>query len=107
MALFVTVYLSLMGPEGMKRVNDLSYGGAHYLHEELLKTGKFSEAFNRPFLNEFTLKSKVPVDKLQKAFLDAGIFAALQIEGDLVSFCVTEKRTREEIDLLVKIAKEA
>ena len=107
MALFVTVYLSLMGPEGMKRVNDLSYGGAHYLHEELLKTGKFSEAFNRPFLNEFTLRSKVPVDKLQKAFLDAGIFAALQIEGDLVSFCVTEKRTREEIDLLVKIAKEA
>ena len=34
MALYAAVYLSLMGPSGLKRVNDLSYGGAHYLHSE-------------------------------------------------------------------------
>jgi glycine dehydrogenase subunit 1 len=107
LALFVTVYLSLMGPEGMKRVNDLSYGGAHYLHDELLKTGKFAEAFERPFLNEFTLKCKVPVNELQQKLLDAGFFAALEIEENYVSFCVTEKRTKEEIDSLIKVIKEA
>ena len=104
MALYVTVYLSLMGPEGMKRVNDLSYGGAHYLHDELLGTGLFSEAFSKPFLKEFTLKSKLPVEQLQKSLLDAGIFGALPCGDGLVSFCVTEKRTKEEIDKVVNAA---
>ena len=55
MALYVTVYMSLMGPKGLKEVNDRSYAAAHYLHDELLKTGKFAEVFDKPFLNEFVL----------------------------------------------------
>ena len=101
MALYATVYLSLMGPQGLKRVNDLCYGGAHYLHSGLLGTGLFTEAFDKPFLKEFVLKSKIPVGQLQKTLLDAGIFGALSCGGDLVSFCVTENRTKEEIDRLV------
>ena len=101
MALYATVYLSLMGPQGLKRVNDLCYGGAHYLHSGLLETGLFTEAFDKPFLKEFVLKSRIPVGQLQKTLLDAGIFGALSCGGDLVSFCVTENRTKEEIDRLV------
>lgn len=103
MALYVTVYMSLMGPEGLKKVNDLSYGGAHYLHDRLLATGKFSEAFARPFLKEFVLKTSLDVKELQKKLMDAGFFAALATEEGYVSFCVTEKRTREEIDALVSV----
>ena len=106
MALYVTVYLSLMGKEGMKRVNDLSYGGAHYLHKQLLATGKFSEAFGgRPFLKEFTLRTPLPAGKLHAALADGGYLAAMPMGGDLVSFCVTEKRTREEIDSMVELIK--
>lgn len=101
MVLYATVYLSLMGPQGLKRVNDLCYGGAHYLHSGLLGTGLFTEAFDKPFLKEFVLKSRIPVGQLQKTLLDAGIFGALSCGGDLVSFCVTENRTKEEIDRLV------
>ena len=101
MALYATVYLSLMGPQGLKRVNDLCYGGAHYLHSGLLGTGLFTEAFDKPFLKEFVLKSRIPVGQLQKTLQDAGIFGALSCGGDLVSFCVTENRTKEEIDRLV------
>lgn len=107
LALFVTVYLSLMGPEGLKSVNDLSYGGAHYLYAQLLKTGKFEAAFEQPFLNEFTLKALCDTGKLQQRLLDAGYFGALDLGDGLVSFCVTEKRTKEEIDGLVKVIKEA
>ena len=106
MALYVTIYMSLMGPKGLKKVNCLSYGGAHYLHDELLKTGKFEEVFNKPFLKEFVLKPLVPVEKLQQKLLDAGFFAALSTEEGYVSFCVTEKRTKAEIDALVAVVKE-
>lgn len=105
MALWVTIYLSLMGPEGLREVNRLSSDGAHYLYNELLKTGRFEEVFpGKPFLKEFVLKPKQ--DGLQERLEKAGFFAALPTEEGYVSFCVTEKRTKAEIDALVKAVKE-
>ena len=106
MALYVTVYMSLMGKEGLAKVNSLSSAGAHYLYEELLKTGKFEPVFDKPFLKEFVLKPLVPVEKLQQKLLDVGFFGALATEEGYVSFCVTEKRTRAEVDSLVEAVKE-
>ena len=106
MALYVTVYMSLMGKEGLAKVNSLSSAGAHYLYGELLKTGKFEPVFDKPFLKEFVLKSLVPVEKLQQKLLDEGFFGALATEEGYVSFCVTEKRTRAEVDSLVEAVKE-
>lgn len=103
MALFVTVYMSLMGPDGLKKVNDLSYGGAHYLHDRLLETGKFAEVFDRPFLKEFVLRTSIDIPTLQKALLDNGFFGALRTEEGYVSFCVTERRTKAEIDAMVGV----
>ena len=108
MALFVTVYMSLMGPEGLKEVNERSCAAAHYLHDELLKTGKFEEAFEgQPFLKEFALKPLVPVDQLQSKLLEGGFFGAVPTEEGFVTFCATERRTKAEIDALVKLVKEA
>lgn len=106
MALYVTVYMSLMGKEGLAKVNSLSTAGAHYLYGELLKTGKFEPVFDKPFLKEFVLKPLVPVEKLQQKLLDEGFFGALATEEGYVSFCVTEKRTRAEVDSLVEAVKE-
>ena len=106
MALWVTVYLSLMGSEGMKEVNELSYDGAHYLYDELLKTGKFEKVFDRPFLKEFVLKPLIDVQSLQTKLYNAGFFAALQTEEGYVTFCVTEKRTVDEMNRLISIIKE-
>lgn len=107
MALYVTVYASLMGPQGLKEVNDRSYAAAHYLRDELLKTGKFEEAFDAPFLKEFVLKPLVPVAELQDKLVKAGYFAALETEEGYVTFCATERRTKAEIDGLVNVIKEA
>lgn len=106
MALYVTIYLSLMGKEGLKKVNELSYGGTRYLYEKLMETGGFAEVFNKPFLKEFVLKPLFPVAGLQKKLAEAGFFAALETEEGYLSFCVTEKRSRAEIDALVGIIKE-
>ena len=107
MALWVTIYLSLMGPEGLKEVNKISADGAHYLKAELLKTGQFEDVFpDKPFLKEFVLKPKKFPGLIQKKLEEAGFFAALDTEEGYVSFCVTEKRTKEECDQLVKVVKE-
>ena len=108
MALWVTIYLSLMGPEGLRKVNELSSAGAHYLHDQLLKTGKFEEVFpDKPFLKEFVLK---PIGEsaqaLQERLLAKGFLAALPTEEGYVSFCVTEKRSRQEVDALIQAIKE-
>lgn len=107
MALYVTVYMSLMGPKGLKEVNDRSYAAAHYLHDELLKTGKFAEVFDKPFLKEFVLKPLMPVERLHIKLHDGGFFAGLETEEGYVSFCATERRTKAEIDALVALVKEA
>ena len=106
MALWVTVYLSLMGPEGMKEVNDLCYQRAHYLYDKLLETGQFEPVFkDAVFLKEFVLKSKSPAARIQKKLADAGFFGALETEDGYVSFCVTEKRSYADIDALVESLK--
>ena len=106
MALWCTVYLSLMGPEGLRKVNELSHAGARYLHDALLATGKFSDPFEgKYFLKEFVLAPKCDVPELQKALLDAGYFAALQTDEGYVTFCVTEKHSRAELDEIVNIVK--
>ena len=105
MALYVTVYMSLMGPNGLREVNELCYGGAHYLHDELLTTGLFEKAFDKPFLKEFTLKSLMPVAQLQDALQMIGVFGAVEVEEGLVNFCVTEKVSKENIDAIVGYLK--
>lgn len=106
MALHATIYMSLMGRDGLREVNRLSYGGAHCLYERLLSTGLFEPVFDRPFLKEFVLKPSVPAGQLHGYLSDKGFFAALPTEESLVSFCVTEKRTEEEIDALVSAIRQ-
>ena len=103
MALWVTVYLSLMGKQGLKEAAQLSYAGAHYLCDELLKTGRFTLAFDKPFFNEFYVKYDGDVDTLYQRFIEAGILGGVRLEEGIL-FAVTEKHTKEEIDNLVKMA---
>lgn len=103
MALFVTIYLSLMGKQGMKEAAQLSYAGAHYLCDELQKTGRFSLVYDQPFFNEFYVKYDGDIDTLYQRFIDAGFLGGIKF-ADGILFAVTEKRTKEEIDNLVKIA---
>ena len=102
MALWVTVYMSLMGKQGLKEAAQLSYAGAHYLCDELLKTGHFSLGYDKPFFNEFYVKYDGDTNALYQRFIDAGIMGGVRFEEGFL-FAVTEKRTKEEIDNLVKL----
>lgn len=106
MALFVTIYMSVMGKKGVKEAAQMSYDGAHYLHDALIATGLFSDKYERPFFNEFCVKYNGDVDRLQQRFIENGILGGVKVDTDTLMFAVTEKRTKEEIDKLVNIAKE-
>ena len=106
MALFVTVYLSLMGKQGLREAAQLSYDGAHYLCEQLQATGHFQLAFNQPFFNEFCVRYDGDVDALQQRWLKAGFFGGVKVAEDTIMLAVTEKRTKEEIDQLIALTHE-
>ena len=103
MALWCTVYLSLMGPRGLRRVNELCYSLSHRLYEGLIASGKFEKVYDGEFLKEFVLKPLCDVPTLQNALRDAGYFAALQTEEGYVTFCVTERRSEAEVDEVISI----
>ncbi|MBQ3630411.1 MAG: aminomethyl-transferring glycine dehydrogenase subunit GcvPA [Prevotella sp.] len=103
MALFATIYCSLMGKQGLKETAELSYAGAHYLCDKLVATGHFTLAYNQPFFNEFVVRYDGDVDLLQQRLLENGIFGGVKVAADQLMFAVTEKRTKEEIDRLVSL----
>lgn len=103
MALFVTIYVSLMGAEGLREVNKLSCDGAHYLAKRLEESGKFRLTWPKPFLKEFTMTTDVDMSAAAKRLEESGIMGPVVLEGGKVVFAVTEKRTKEEIDRLVEI----
>ena len=103
MALFVTMYCSLMGRQGLKEAAELSYAGAHYLCEKLVATGRFALVYDQPFFNEFVVRYDGDVDALQRHFVENGIFGGIKVADDQLMFAVTEKRTKEEIDRLIAL----
>ena len=106
MALYVTIYMALMGPKGLKEVNELCYSGAHYLAEKLESTGKMHLAYDKPYLNEFVMNCDVDVDKLQAKCREKGIQAGLKISRNQLLLCVTEMLTKEDLDKFVAIVEQ-
>ena len=108
MALWVTVYLSLMGKEGLREAAQLSYAGAHYLCEKLLATEAFTLVYDRPFFNEFVVRYKnenETVDELIERMTEQGYFAGVRVADDQLMIAVTEKRSKEDIDNFIKELK--
>ena len=105
MALWVTIYCSIMGKQGIKEAAQLSFNGAHYLEEKLVKTGHFKLVYVKPFFNEFLLSYDGDVDALQKRWEDNGFFGGLKVDEDKILFAVTEQRTKDEADRLVALVE--
>ncbi len=107
-ALWATIYMALMGKQGLREAAQAGCDGAHYLHRALLSTGRFSEAFpGREFFNEFCLRYDGDLEALQQRWLDAGFFGGVRVADDVVMLAVTEQRTRQEADTLVGLVPEA
>ena len=107
MALYVTIYLSLMGKEGLREVAEMSYAGAHSLRDKLIATGKFKDTFpGQPFFNEFCVDYEGDLDALLDECTASGYLAGVKVGEKTLMLAVTEQRSTEEIDELVEIIQQ-
>jgi len=109
-AIAAAIYLSLMGRDGLVKVAELCQKKARYAYKALTGLGKFKPAFSAPFFREFVLLSAEPVGDLNRRLLGEKVIGGYQLGKDYPEMpdgwllAVTEKRSREEIDHLVRIA---
>lgn len=109
-ALRAAVYMSTMGPDGFKSVANLCLQKSRYALEQLTACDHIEAAFDQPTFKEFVIRFKDGgvSERITKA-KEQGIFAGISMEcwyphlKDCLLICVTEKRTKEEIDQLVKV----
>ncbi|MGG6545095.1 UNVERIFIED_CONTAM: aminomethyl-transferring glycine dehydrogenase subunit GcvPA [Prevotella sp. 15_C9] len=102
MALFVTIYMSLMGKEGVKEAAKISFDGAHYLCDKMIATGKAQLVYKQPFFNEFFVKIDNRDAFYDKA-IEKGMLPGVKVGKDQLLIAVTEKRTKDEIEALVAL----
>ena len=103
-ALAATVYLTLMGKEGIREVAEHCLQKAHYAHQKITALGRFQPAFSAPFFKEFAVSTALDLESVNAELLTHRIIGGYELgqsypelkDGLLLAF--TEKRTKEEID---------
>ena len=112
MALAATVYLSLLGKNGLKQVATLCYQKAHYAANEINRIKGFEVITDRPFFHEFIVKCPAPVDDINQFLLDRGFLGGYDLSkdypelGNAMLVAVTETVHRQEIDALTEALEE-
>lgn len=108
-ALRATIYLSLMGPVGMREAAELSLQKAHYAANQITAADRYALRFDQPFFKEFVVRDSTGAvaDQLAKAEEDgylAGVPLGQWSEefNDCFLVAVTEKRTKAEIEGLAQ-----
>ena len=111
-ALAVTIYLSLLGKQGLNEVAKQCFHKAHYTASQIEKIKGFTVLNEHPFFNEFVIQCPSDVKKIQSNLLERGILAGYNLESDFCSrknqllIATTEQLTREDIDFFVKSLRE-
>ncbi len=109
MALAASVYLALMGKNGLRQVGELNYYKAHYAANEINRLDGYSVDMSKPFFNEFVVACPRPVAEINDALLAEGMIGGYDLGqhyfhlADRMLLCVTEMNSKEEIDRLVEI----
>jgi len=107
-ALAATVYLAVMGKQGLRELAVLNLRKADYLKNKLSKVGGFEIRFNADTFNEFVLKCPKPATEVRDSLLEHKILAGLPLGGhypelaDSLLLCATEMNTVEAIDRLTE-----
>jgi glycine dehydrogenase subunit 1 len=113
LALRASIYLAVVGPSGLREAAELSTRKAHYAAEQLAKVRGISLAFTGPFFKEFVIRVEKDPTRVLADVGRAGFHGGIALGrwfpelADGILIAVTEKRTKAEIDGLVRAFAEA
>lgn len=106
-ALAASVYLATVGKQGYQTIAMQSLQKAHYLEQQLVERGLAEKVFSAPFFKEFVIKCNKPIAQINQALFTKNIIGGLDLEKyypelkNCMLVCVTENRTKAEIDALI------
>ena len=105
MAVAAAVYLSALGPSGLRHAAELCYHKAHYAADRIAQLPGYSLPYaDKPFFKEFVVRCPTSPQAINQRLLEEHIIGGLDISDSVekgMLLCVTEMNTREEIDGLV------
>jgi glycine dehydrogenase subunit 1 len=107
-ALAMLVYVTAMGPGGLKQLCNISAQRAHYLAEQLTKIDGISLAYKGPFLNEFVIQVQQPVSTVLNVLKERGILGGVDLSTfhpelkNHILIAVTEMNSREDLDKFIQ-----
>ncbi len=113
-SLIGTVYLAMLGKQGLREVAVQCAQKAHYTAEQIAALPGWELLFEGPYYHEFAVKAPVPWTKVNAVLLAEGIIGGLPLAKmypdrpeweNAILFCVTEARTADEIQHLVQVLK--
>ncbi|MDO7908148.1 aminomethyl-transferring glycine dehydrogenase subunit GcvPA [Paenibacillus sp. JX-17] len=115
LALSASVYLSLLGKQGMLEVAELNLNKSRYALQQVTALSGIESAFNAPTFNEFVVQLPESVDMmtLQSKLLEAGFIGGYDLGEEYpelknhMLIAVTERRTKEEIDQFAQVMGES
>jgi len=104
-----TIYMSLMGPEGLRRVAAASHQHTREMYKSLLTIPNVCARFaNTPFFHEIVLQINQPVDRVLAELARRGIQAGYDLSefypelNNCLLLCATETKTEADIKLLTR-----
>jgi glycine dehydrogenase subunit 1 len=106
-ALMATIFLSLLGKQGMRELATQNHAKADYARQQVAALDGFSLPFDSPFFNEFVVRCEGGVEPVLARLEGEGILAGIPLAADYPELadcllvCVTEQNSREDIDALV------
>jgi glycine dehydrogenase subunit 1 len=112
MALASTVYLSLVGKQGLRQVAELCFHKAHYAAERIAALPGYSLWSPTTFFNEFVIRCPIPAAELNDILLDHDILGGYDLSQDYpqlsnhMLIAVTEMNSRDQINQLVDVLSE-
>jgi glycine dehydrogenase subunit 1 len=105
LALCALIYLCALGKQGIVEVGNLCLSKSHYLRDKLNGLKGIKPVYEQEFFKEFLVETEKPAKEVLDALFEQKIFGGVPLslfdekEKHKFLIAVTEKRTKEELDL--------
>lgn len=99
-----TIFMSLMGPQGLKQMAEQSFYLCHELVDKLCQIPGVQKVYANPYFHESVIRFPVPISKILQHLEKANILGGLNLENydselkNCLLICATEKITQQDID---------